>query len=100
MQACLKSGAKMGHRGVSERGGWRVWAFLRDMQVTETESGNSDGLHSQALFRCVTSPHLYVRPDVYRNGSAAANLCKAQIRSFLEEGEHTRCFNEAAQQFK
>lgn len=49
---------------------------------------------SQALFRCVTSPDLYVSPsDVYRNGSAAANICgtssvkqlKALLSSFLEE---------------
>lgn len=60
MQACLKSGAKIGHGGFLN-GGLESVGFLRDMQVTEMESGNSDGLHSQALFRCVTSPHLHVR---------------------------------------
>lgn len=72
MQACLKSRAKMGHRVSEWGGGLESAGFLRDMQVSG--SGNSDDLHCQALFRCVTSPHLCVRPgDVYRSGPAASN---------------------------
>lgn len=53
--------------------------FLRHMQVTEMKSGNSDGLHSQALSRCVTSPHLYVHP------------CRVYISGSAGKGSHVKC---------
>ncbi len=85
MQACLKNRAKMGHRGFLN-GGLESVGFLGDTQVTETESGNSDGLHSQALFRCA---HLHVCPgDVCKSGSAVkCGALKVLIRTFRKKME-------------